>query len=55
MAAAGLAVIQDGPDALSSHPDPSTGQPFTYTQTDDGFALESTFQLNGKSLKLSFK
>ncbi len=55
MAAAGLAIMQDGPDALSSNPDPSTGQPFTYTETDDGFTLESTFQLNGKSLKLSFK
>ncbi len=55
MAAAGLAIMQDGPDALQSHPDPSTGQAFTYTETDDGFTLESTFQLNGKSVKLSFK
>ncbi|HTS20032.1 MAG TPA: hypothetical protein VMP11_20830 [Verrucomicrobiae bacterium] len=55
MVVAGLAVVQDGPDALASHPDPATGQPFTYTETTDGFALESTFQLNGKSVKLSFK
>jgi hypothetical protein len=62
MAAAGLAVMQDGPDALDSYPDPATGQPFTYTQTDDGFTLESGFQLQGNSslsqrmpLKLSFK
>ena len=59
MAAAGLAVMQDGPDALDSHPDPATGQPFTYTQTDDGFTLESGFQPQGNSqrwpVKLSFK
>jgi hypothetical protein len=55
MAAAGLAVMQDGPDALASYPDPATGQPFTYTQTDDGFVLESGFQLKGKTAQLSFK
>jgi hypothetical protein len=58
MAAAGLAVMQDGPDALSSYPDPATGRPFTYTQTDDGFTLESGFQPQGNSqrwpVKLSF-
>jgi hypothetical protein len=55
MAAAGLAVAQGGPDALQSHPDPSTGQPFTYTQTADGFALESSFPYLGNPMKLSFK
>jgi hypothetical protein len=62
MAAAGLAVMQDGPDALDSYPDPATGQPFTYTQTDDGFTLESGFQPQGnsfqnqdKTVKLLFK
>ena len=55
MAAAGLAVMQDGPDALASYPDPATGQPFTYTQTDDGFVLKSEFQFQGKTAKLSFK
>ena len=49
MAVAGLAVMQDGPDALQSHPDPTTGQPFTYKQTADGFDLESSFPfLEGK-------
>jgi hypothetical protein len=62
MAAAGLAVMQDGPDALDSYPDPATGQPFTYTQTDDGFTLQSGFQPQGNSfpkqnlpVKLSFR
>jgi hypothetical protein len=55
MAVAGLAVTQDGTEALQSHPDPTTGRPFTYQQTPDGYEFESSFQLNGKSLKLSFK
>jgi hypothetical protein len=55
MAVAGLAVTQDGTDALQLHPDPTTGQPFAYQQTADGFELESSFQVAGKSLKLSFK
>ena len=55
MAAAGLVVMQGGPGALQSHLDPSTGRPFTYTQTADGFDLESSFQFRGKSLTLSFK
>ena len=55
MAAAGLAVMRDGPDALQSHPDPTTGQPFVYKKTADGFELESNFQVLDKSLKLSFK
>ena len=55
MAAAGLAVMQSGPDALQSHPDPSTGQPFAYTQTADGFELQSSFQFQEKPVKLSFR
>ena len=55
LAAAGLAVIENGLDALQSHSDPATGQPFTYTQTADGFDLESRFQFREKPLKLSFK
>jgi hypothetical protein len=55
MAGAGLAVMQAGPDALQSHPDPTTGQPFAYTQTADSFALESSFPFLGKPMKLSFK
>jgi hypothetical protein len=55
MAAAGLTVMQDGTDALQSHLDPSTGKPFTYKQTSDGYELESSFQFKGKPLSLSFK
>jgi len=55
MAAAGLAVMQNGTDALQSHPDPTTGQPFAYRQTPNGFELESTFQVAQKPLSLSFK
>jgi len=55
MAVAGLSIMQDGLDVLPSHPDPTTGQPFTFRQTPDGFELESSFQVLNKSLKLSFK
>ena len=55
MAAAGLAVMQSGPSALQSYPDPSTGQPFAYTQTADGFDLQSSFQFQQKPVKLSFR
>jgi hypothetical protein len=52
---AGLAVEQEGPSALQSHPDPSTGQPFVYTETFDGFDLQSGFKTNGVPLKMQFK
>jgi hypothetical protein len=52
---AGLAVAQGGTDALPSYPDPSSGQPFAYTETADGFQLQSTYQLNGKPMTMQFK
>ncbi len=55
MTQAGLAIIRDGPDALQSYLDPATGNPFVYTQTDDGFELESGYQVNGQPLRLKFK
>ena len=55
MVAAGLAVTRDGETALQSHPDPSTGGPFTYTRTADGFELQSGYQFNGEPVKLRFK
>jgi hypothetical protein len=57
MVVAGLAVMQEGPGALQSHLDPATGQPFIYTQTTDGFELQSnsTYQILGKPVKLRFK
>jgi hypothetical protein len=52
---AGLAVAENGPDALAAHPDPSSGQPFVYTETADGFVLQSSHQLNGKPMTMQFK
>jgi hypothetical protein len=55
MAVAGLAVVQSGTGALQSYPDPSTGQPFSYARTADGFELQSSFQFLDKPMKLTFK
>jgi hypothetical protein len=56
MTQAGLAIIRDGPDALQSRLNPATGKPFVYTQTDDGFELESGYQsTNLPPLHLKFK
>jgi len=55
MVLAGLAVIQNGTEAIHSHPDPATGKPFVYTRTADGFDLTSGFRLGGEPVKLSFR
>jgi len=55
MVAAGLAVMRDGESSLPSHLDPATGEPFVYTQTDDGFELRSGYEYRGEPLKLRFK
>ena len=55
MVAAGLAVMQSGTEALQSHPDPVTGQPFVYTETANGFQLQSSYQFLGRPLTVSFK
>jgi hypothetical protein len=52
---AGLAVAQGGTDALQSNPDPSSGQPFVYAETPDGFELRSTYQVNGKPMTMQFR
>jgi hypothetical protein len=52
---AGLAVAQEGPSALPSHLDPSTDQPFVYTETSDGFQLQSGYKTNGVPLRMQFK
>ena len=52
---AGLAVAQGGTDTLPSYPDRSSGQPFVYTETPDGFELQSTYQVNGKPMAMQFK
>jgi hypothetical protein len=55
MVVAGLAVAQGGTDALPLTPDPSSGQPFVYTETSDGFELRSTYQMNDKPMTMRFK
>ncbi len=56
MLIAALAVAETGTDALTTHPDPATGQPFIYTETADGFELQSGYQTtNGPPLKMQFK
>jgi hypothetical protein len=55
MVVTGLSVAQGGTSALPSHPDLSSGQPFVYTETPDGFELRSTYQANGKSMTMQFK
>jgi hypothetical protein len=55
MVAAALVVAQDGENALPSYPDPPTGKPFTYTETANGFELQSSFQVNGKPMTMQFK
>ncbi|MGD0059230.1 MAG: hypothetical protein ABSD58_07405 [Verrucomicrobiia bacterium] len=52
---AGMAVAQGGVDTLPSNPDPSSSQPFVYTQTANGFQLQSTYQVNGKPMTMQFK
>ena len=55
MMVAGLAVAQDGADALQSHIDPSGGKAFVYMETPDGFEPQSSFEVNGKPMKMQFK
>ncbi len=55
MVVAGLAVAESGPEALAAHPDPASGQPFSYTETTDGFELRSTYQFNDKPMTMRFK
>jgi hypothetical protein len=55
MFAAGMDVMSRGQNVLSLHLDPATGQPFIYTQSSDGFELESDYQVDGQPLKLRFK
>src|SRR6266850_1131100 len=52
MIVAGLAVAENGPEALAAHPDPASGKPFVYTETADGFELQSSYQVNDKPMKM---
>ena len=55
MVVAGLAVAENGTEALAAHLDPASGKPFQYTETDAGFELQSTFVVNDKPYKVRFK
>jgi hypothetical protein len=56
MVIAALTIVEAGTDTLPSHPDHATGKPFVYTETADGFELQSGYQLtNGVPLKMQFK
>ena len=55
MVVAGLAVAETGPEVLATHPDPASGKPFVYTETDDGFELQSAYKFNGAPMKMQFK
>lgn len=54
MIVAGLSILQNGPTQLNSQPDPTTGRPFTYVETANGFELRSTFQSKGKPVTMTF-
>lgn len=54
MLATGLAILQSGPAQLATQTDPTTGQPFTYVETPNGFELQSTFQSKGKPVMMTF-
>jgi hypothetical protein len=55
MVVAALSVVQGGSAALQNYPDPATGNPFTYTETSDGFELQSVYEANGRPVHLKFK
>jgi hypothetical protein len=50
---AAVAVQRGGAKELSRYPNPSTGRPFNYTQSANGFVLESLLKENGKPISLS--
>jgi hypothetical protein len=54
MVEAGLVMEQGNQAQFQSIVDPSTGQPFKYTQTANGFQLASPLQYKGKPVTLDF-
>lgn len=50
---AAVAAQRGGFKELSRYPDPSTGQPFSYASTENGFILESSLKENGKPISIS--
>ena len=54
MLLAGIAVAQEGPDALKKTNDPFADGPFEYTAIDSGFELKSKLLHEGKPVTLTF-
>lgn len=54
MLIAGLSAMQSGPEQLATIPDPTTGKPFVYVATPDGFELRSTFVFKKKPVTMRF-
>ncbi len=54
MLSAGIAVMQSGPAAYATVIDPSTGRPFIYVPTANGFELHSPFLFRNKAVVRSF-
>lgn len=52
---AAIAVEKDGPAALASFPDPSTGEPFTYARDGTGFRLQSILKENDTPLSITVR
>jgi hypothetical protein len=53
MLRAAVAVVQHGQEQLKNFPDPSTGQPFDYRASDNGFELQSKLTVEGKPVTLT--
>lgn len=54
MAAAGLALLKKDQQRFNALVDPSTGKPFTFTETTNGIQLSSSMLLRDKLLSLTF-
>ncbi|HEX4084350.1 MAG TPA: hypothetical protein VHY22_05530 [Chthoniobacteraceae bacterium] len=54
MLQAGIALVQNDQAAFQTILDPTTGQPFIYVQTTNGFQLGSTMQVGGKPVTMTF-
>ncbi len=54
MLGAGLEILQNGPARLAEMRDPVTGRAFTYVPKPGGFELQSSLQVKGKPVTMSF-
>jgi hypothetical protein len=49
---AAIAVRLDGKQSLAKYLDPASGQPFEYSESNGGFALRSSYAINGQKISL---